>query len=89
MSEKETKNAVIRTRRQGDKIFLKDRNITKPLRKAMNEFKIPSELRDRLPLVAVNNEILWCEGINSVQTSYSAEKRKFIIICEQGRTFCA
>lgn len=55
----------------------------------MNEFKIPSELRDRLPLVAVNNEILWCDGINSVQTSYSAEKRKFIIICEQGRTFCA
>ena len=89
MSEKETKNAVIRTRRQGDKIFFKDRNITKPLRKAMNEFKIPSELRDKLPLVAVNNEILWCEGINSVQTSYSAEKRKFIIICEQGRTFCA
>lgn len=89
LSEKETKNAVIRTRRQGDKIFFKDRNITKPLRKAMNEFKIPSELRDRLPLVAVNNEILWCDGINSVQTSYSAEKRKFIIICEQGRTFCA
>ena len=89
LSEKETKNAVIRTRRQGDKIFFKDRNITKPLRKAMNEFKIPSELRDRLPLVAVNNEILWCEGINSVQTSYSAEKRKFIIICEQGRIFCA
>ena len=89
LSEKETKNAVIRTRRQGDKIFFKDRNITKPLRKAMNEFKIPSELRDKLPLVAVNNEILWCEGINSVQTSYSAEKRKFIIICEQGRIFCA
>lgn len=89
LSEKEMKNAVIRTRRQGDKIFFKDRNITKPLRKAMNEFKIPSELRDRLPLVAVNNEILWCDGINSVQTSYSAEKRKFIIICEQGRTFCA
>ena len=89
LSEKETKNAAIRTRRQGDKIFFKDRNITKPLRKAMNEFKIPSELRDKLPLVAVNNEILWCEGINSVQTSYSAEKRKFIIICEQGRIFCA
>ena len=89
LSEKEMKNAVIRTRRQGDKIFFKDRNITKPLRKAMNEFKIPSELRDKLPLVAVNNEILWCEGINSVQTSYSAEKRKFIIICEQGRIFCA
>lgn len=44
----------------------------------MNEFKIPSELRDKLPIVAVNNEILWCEGINSVQTSYSAEKENLL-----------
>ena len=59
---------------------MKDRNITKPLRKAMNEVKIPSELRDRLPLVAVDNEILWCKGIKSAQTSYYAYSRKFIII---------
>ena len=46
----------------------------------MNEAKIPSELRDRLPLVAVDNEILWCKGIKSAQTSYYAYSRKFIII---------
>ena len=80
LSENETETAVIRTRRQGDRIFLKDRNITKPLRKAMNEAKIPSELRDRLPLVAVDNEILWCKGIKSAQTSYNSDLRKFIII---------
>ena len=80
LSENKIKTAVIRTRRQGDRIFLKDRNITKPLRKAMNEVKIPSELRDRLPLVAVDNEILWCKGIKSAQTSYNSDLRKFIII---------
>lgn len=80
LSENETEKAVIRTRRQGDRIFFKDRNITKPLRKAMNEVKIPSELRDRLPLVAVDNEILWCKGIKSAQTSYNSDSRKFIII---------
>lgn len=88
MSENEIKSAVVRNRKQGDKIFFNDRNLTKSLRKAMNEFKIPSEQRDKLPLVAIKNEILWCKGIKAAQTSYSAEKRKFII-CEQGRIFCA
>lgn len=88
LSDEEINAAVLRTRRQGDKIYFEERNLTKPLRKAMNEFKIPSELRNEIPLVAVNSNVKWCKGIKSVQTSYSAEKRKFII-CEQGRTFCA
>ena len=88
LSDEEINAAVLRTRRQGDKIYFEERNLTKPLRKAMNEFKIPSELRDEIPLVAVNSNVKWCKGIKSVQTSYSAEKRKFLI-CEQGRIFCA
>lgn len=80
LSENEISKAVIRTRRQGDKFFFEKRKLLKSLRKAMNEFKIPSEQRDLIPLVALDDKILWCKGINTTQTSYSAEKRKFIIM---------
>lgn len=80
LSENEISKAVIRTRRQGDKFFFAKRKLLKSLRKAMNEFKIPSEQRDLIPLVALDDKILWCKGINTTQTSYSAEKRKFIIM---------
>ena len=58
-----SKNAVFRTRRQGDKFTYKDRKITKPLRKVFNEMKIPSEVRDELIVLAVDSTILWCENI--------------------------
>lgn len=80
LSENEISKAVIRTRRQGDKFFFEKRKLLKSLRKAMNEFKIPSEQRDLIPLVALDDKILWCKGINTTQTSYNAEKRKFIIM---------
>lgn len=79
LSESEIKTTVLRTRRQGDKIFLKGRNITKPLRKAMNEYKVLSEQRDRLIVAAVENKVLWCEGIKQTLMPEDAEKRKFII----------
>lgn len=81
LSDEDLKSAVIRTRRQGDKIFFEERKITKPLRKAMNEYKIPSELRDNLPLVAIDDKILWCKGIQISRISYNyAKKRKFKFI---------
>ncbi len=59
------KNAVFRTRREGDRFTYLRRNITKPLRKVLNEAKIPSELRDKLLVLAVDNDILWCENIGA------------------------
>ncbi|MEE1218557.1 MAG: tRNA lysidine(34) synthetase TilS [Ruminococcus sp.] len=53
--------AVFRLRQAGDKFTYPKRKITKPLRKALNEMKIPSELRDKLVVLAVENQILWCE----------------------------
>lgn len=80
LSDEEIEHAVIRTRKQGDKIFFQDRNITKPLRKAMNEYKIPSEQRDKIPVVAVEDKILWCKGMKLSHKNYSDVKRKFKII---------
>nr|WP_294370363.1 tRNA lysidine(34) synthetase TilS [uncultured Ruminococcus sp.] len=56
-------NAVFRTRRAGDRFTYPDRMVTKPLRKIFNEQKIPSEMRDRLLLLAVSDTVLWCENL--------------------------
>ena len=57
------KNAVFRTRQSKDLFTYPKRKVTKPLRKVMNELKIPSEQRDKLVVLAVDNVILWCEGV--------------------------
>lgn len=63
-----TANAVFRTRQSGDKFTYYKRNVTKPLRKVMNELKIPDELRDSLIVLAIGSTVLWCE-----QIGYSAQ----------------
>lgn len=55
--------AVFRTRREGDRFTYPRRKITKPLRKVLNEMKIPSEQRDKLLVLAIDNTILWCENV--------------------------
>lgn len=59
------KNAVFRTRQSNDLFTYPRRKITKPLRKVMNEMKIPSEQRDKSVVLAVDNVIIWCEGVGA------------------------
>ena len=54
---------VFRTRESGDRFTFGDREVTKPLRKALNERKIPSELRDSLLVLCKGSTVLWCEGL--------------------------
>ena len=54
---------VFRTRESGDRFTFGDREVTKPLRKALNESKIPSELRDSLLVLCKGSTVLWCEGL--------------------------
>lgn len=61
-SDKEN-NPVLRTRQTADKFTYHKRNVTKPLRKVMNEMKIPSELRENLLVLAIGSIVLWCEQI--------------------------
>lgn len=56
-------NLVFRTRQSGDRFTFAKRHITKPLRKMMNEQKIPSELRDRTLLLCQGSAVLWCMGV--------------------------
>ena len=39
------------------------RGVTKPLRKALNEQKIPAEQRDSLLLLCEGSTVLWCEAL--------------------------
>lgn len=81
-------NAVFRTRRQGDSFTLYKRNITKPLRKIMNEMKIPSETRDKILVLAIDSTVLWCENIGASKQGHcknnSDKALKIDIIGETG-----
>ena len=76
-SDNENKDPVIRTRKSGDTFTYFKRNITKSLRKVLNEQKIPSEIRDSLLVIAKDSIILWCEGIG-----YSAQGMEYNSINE-------
>ena len=54
---------LFRTRRGGDTFTFGRRGVTKPLRKALNEQKIPAEQRDSLLLLCEGSTVLWCEAL--------------------------
>ncbi len=75
---------VFRTRRQGDRFTYPQRRITKPLRKTMNEMKIPSEARDKILVLALDSTILWCESIGaSLQAQYNNSDKALKIDVKQ------
>lgn len=53
---------IVRQRRDGDKIFIAKRNITKSLKKLLNECSISPNERDSIPVIAAGNVILWVYG---------------------------
>lgn len=67
--DKITKNILLRNRKTGDLFAPRGRNLTKTLKKWMNEQKIPIARRDTLPLLCQGNCVLWvwghgfCEGV--------------------------
>lgn len=54
--------ALLRTRNEGDRFTPLGRGLTKPLKKWMNEERIPPEERQRLPLLAIGGQVLWICG---------------------------
>lgn len=62
-------DAVFRTRREGDHITFPRRKVTKSLKKWFNEAKIPQNIRERLPLLALGNDVLLIPGADTVSPS--------------------
>lgn len=58
---------VVRTRMSGDGIRLVGRGCTKTLNKLYNEYAVPVSLRDRLPVIADDNGIVWVCDIGVAQ----------------------
>lgn len=75
-SEILSKKLLLRNRLAGDIIYLKDRKITKSLKKLMNEKKVPEEKRDKLLVLACDNEVFWIEGIALSEKASVKENHK-------------
>lgn len=77
-----------RSRLGGDEIFLKKRRCTKTLKKLFSELKIPGEEREKIPVLAQDNTVVWI-GIENTETAYfaNAKTKKYLIIkngeCQQ------
>ena len=54
--------AVLRTRRQGDRFRLPGRGVSKSVKKLMIELGIDPAVRDSLPLLAADEQVLWLWG---------------------------
>ena len=53
---------TLRGKKQGDKITLYKRNVTKTLKKLFSEEKIDVSLRNSIPILADDNGVVWVMG---------------------------
>lgn len=58
---------LVRTRQPGDSIRLLNRGCTKTLNKLYNEYRIPKEQREQLPVIADSKGVVWIYGIGVAQ----------------------
>lgn len=65
---------VLRTREEGDRVFIKGRGGTKTLKKLYNEYKIPLCERENLPILADENGIVWIAKIGVAERCAVNEK---------------
>ncbi|MBQ7106527.1 MAG: tRNA lysidine(34) synthetase TilS [Clostridia bacterium] len=73
-------DATVRTRREGDKIRLANRGITKSLKKIFCEEKVPNELRERLPVIADDKGIIWVYGVGISERVKVDDNTKNVIV---------
>lgn len=70
---------VGRVRWQGDSIRLKNRGCTKTLNKLYNEYRIPVEERDLIPVLADDKGVIWIYGIGVAHRCAVTENTKRIL----------
>ena len=72
----------IRSRKSGDSIRLANRGCTKPLTKLYNEYNIPLNLRDTLPVISDDKGVVWIYGIGVAERCAVKDKTKLIYLIE-------
>ena len=72
---------IVRNRRKGDKIIVKNLNGTKKIKDIFIDEKIPIEKRSNYPIVVdSNNSILWIPGIKKSHFDKNKDEKYDIII---------
>lgn len=74
----------IRTRREGDTIRLKNRGCTKTLNKLFAENKIPTSLRDVIPVVCDDKGVVWVYGMGVSQKCAATAGSKNVALVRSG-----
>ena len=41
--------------------------MTKSLKKLFNELKIPEDIRDKIPIIAYKNEVIWIDKVGAAE----------------------
>ncbi len=75
----DSETAVIRSRQTGDEITLAKRGVTKSLKKLYNEMKIPPEDRDKIPVIADREKVIWVFGVGYNKKCEISENTKKIM----------
>lgn len=73
-------DTLIRTRQPKDVFKQQGRGVTKTLKKLFIEAKIPSEIRDTLPVIAIENRVLWVSGFGASQECAVTENTKNVAV---------
>ncbi len=76
---------TLTSRKEGDRLTLKKRNVTKSLKKLFNEMKIPVEERNKLAVLRDGEDVIWVEGVG-VNSFYTPEEncKKIFVIKKDG-----
>ena len=72
-------NVSVRTRRPGDKIVIDAAHHSKKLKSFYIDEKIPSEERDRIPVLAIDKDILWVIGYRQSKNYQVTKETKTIV----------
>lgn len=73
---------ILRTRRSGDYFFVNRQGGTKKLKEYFIESKVPSEKRDRIPLVCRGREVLWIAGMRIGESARVTPESQRLLLVE-------
>lgn len=72
-------NVSVRTKRQGDRMVIDEKGHSKKLKSFFIDEKISSDQRDKIPLLAIKEDILWIVGFRQSKKYQVTEKTKTIL----------
>lgn len=84
-AEKLPEGLLVRCRKEGDFISPSGMPGTKKLKKVFIDLKIPTEIRDRISMLTIGNEILFIPGIRKTKHYLPDENTKKILVAEYKR----